>query len=404
MLRNKYVTCQKNPSTKKTMKCESSSLYVLLIGPELVQKGGIASVQKLILRSADDFLHIHHIPTHKEGSFIQRFQVFLKALASFIWKLQTGRVDLVHLHVSEKGSVLRKLIMLLIAKLSGKPVLMHTHGCEFHLFHDRLPSQARYLVDLALRQTDYLITLSESWKQYYVSQCGLKSSQVIVLFNPVEVPENIPNRSTRNSGILNFIFLGRIGERKGTFELIKAFGAMENRANARLLIAGDGKIDEATALIHSLKLEDSIDLLGWIDEAQRKDLFQKAHVLMLPSHNEGLPMAILEGMANGLPVITTPVGGIPEFITNGKSGYLINPGDIQGLTHAMENLVTDENLRLSMGQHGRERIYPLDVKIYGQKLEQIYRSLLGETFFLDETQNDFSPKLTVEQMIDRKTD
>ncbi|CAN5611769.1 glycosyltransferase family 4 protein [soil metagenome] len=351
---------------------------ILLVGPSLAQKGGMASVQKLIVGSQLASIDIQHVSTHDEGSVIHRLRVFAASVGLLTRRL-IGGADLVHLHVAEKGSVFRKILLLLLAKAFRKPVIMHTHGCEFHTFHDGLPGWLRYWVDTALRQADCFIVLSESWKDYYLTHCDLNPDRVIVLPNPVEIPASIPDRSA--SSVTRFVFLGRIGQRKGAFDLLQAFANLpaDCLPQAQLTLAGDGELEKAGELIKQLNIEGYVELPGWIDLEQHNQLLGDADVFILPSYNEGLPMAMLEAMAWGLPVISTPVGGIPEVIVSGENGYLADPGDIKALSAAMQSLVEDDALRLAMGRSARKRIEPLDLTLYCERLTKIYRSVLEKS-------------------------
>ena len=351
---------------------------ILLVGPSLAQKGGMASVQKLIVASRLAFVNIQHVSTHDEGSVLHRLRVFAAAIGALTKHLIDG-ADLVHLHVAEKGSVFRKILLLLLAKAFHKPVIMHTHGCEFHTFHDGLPSWVRYGVDSALQQADCFIVLSASWKDYYLTHCGLNPDRVVVLPNPVEIPHSIPDRSA--SSVTRFVFLGRIGQRKGAFDLLQAFANLpaDCLGRSQLTLAGDGELEKASNLIEQLKLKKQVELPGWMDLEQRNRLLLDADIFILPSYNEGLPMAMLEAMAWGLPVISTPVGGIPEVIVSGKNGYLAEPGDIKALSAAMQALIEDGALRLAMGRSARKRIEPLDLKLYCERLTAIYRSVLEQS-------------------------
>lgn len=393
--------------TKKTQAADKHSrpYRILVVGPALDQKGGMASVQKLILKEMPVVFLAEHISTHDEGSLWHRTRVFAVATAILMRKLLRNRADLVHLHVSEKGSVLRKILLLLLVKAFRRPVVMHAHGCEFHIFHQGLNRTARSIVNWSLQQADCFVTLSEGWRTYYISHCELDSSKAIALPNPVEMPilselpESLSNDGSNNGAIdssnnrsdnkshnkpsttVNFAFLGRIGHRKGAFDLIRAFALLPNRTQARLWLAGDGEIDAAAALIASLGLGESVRLLGWVGETQRAKVLASAHAFVLPSYNEALPMAMLEAMAAALPVVSTPVGGIPEFVTDGQEGYLVEPGDVGALSQAMARLIDSETQRRLMGRRSRDRVRPLDLKCYNQQLSKIYVALLNNKLY-----------------------
>lgn len=373
---------------------DNKPLSVLLVGPSLMQKGGMATVQNLVLNGMNEAMQVEHIATHEEGSLWHRTWFFAIALIAFVKALVANRVSLVHLHVSEKGSVFRKIILLWIAKAFGRSVVMHTHGCEFHLFHANLPGWVRYGVNLSLQQADCVVTLSESWRRYYIRHCGLSRNRVVVLPNPVDIPAAVPSRSQVNSVVsaakeppVRIAFLGRIGARKGAFDLIRAFAQLpaECRDRAQLMLAGDGEVQGAIALVNQLGLSQQITLMGWLSAAECKQLLSTSHLFALPSYNEGLPMAVIEAMAWGLPVISTPVGGIPELISHQKTGYLVEPGDIDSLAKSMQFLIENAGVRESVGQKARERVLPLDIRLYCKTLSMLFRLVVENQLRVDYT-------------------
>jgi glycosyltransferase involved in cell wall biosynthesis len=346
-----------------------------MLGPSLHQQGGMASLEKLIAIQKSDEIEIRHISIHEEGSLSHRLQIFAKALGRFIIQLVQGKVDLVHLHVSEGGSVLRNGILMMIARQFDKPVILHTHGSQFHIIHDRLPTWVQRWVAAFFRQSACVITLSESWKAYYTETCNLKSNQAVVLYNPVAIPDQVPDRSDRRS--TRFVLLGRIGQRKGAFDLIHAIAQLpqSQQQQIEVYLAGDGELEQAEALIRSLGLQHHVKLLGWIDAELRSQLLSDADVFILPSYNEGLPLSLLEAMAWELPSITTAVGGIPE-VANSQTALFVEPGNVEQITTAMQKLIAERDLRLKMGQNARQRVMPLNVEDYLIRLHLIYRQAL----------------------------
>ncbi|HEY9612923.1 glycosyltransferase family 4 protein [Allocoleopsis sp.] len=365
-----------------------------MLGPSLEEKGGMGSVESLILDSSPVELQIQHLTTWdgepSRQSSLHRLKVFTWALIIFLGKLLQRQVDVIHIHFSERGSALRMSILTLIAMAFRKPVITHAHGCEFHTFHDELPQGMKQVLNWILQRCTYLIALSESWKDFYINNCDLTAEQVVVLPNPVEIPENVPERSNSHKKI-NIVFLGRIGKRKGVFDLLEAYAkvAPEQRKKSELILAGIGQVEQANHLAERLYLKEHVAFAGWVDSAKRSELLSQADVFLLPSYNEGLPMALLEAMSWGLPVITTPVGGIPEVITHNETGLLVNPGDVQQLAEALQSLIENESLRLELGSAARQRVAPLDVKIYSRSLSELYFSSLGT----NQTRN-FEPTLT----------
>jgi len=97
-----------------------------------------------------------------------------------------------------------------------------------------------------------------------------------------------------------------------------------------------------------------VDFRGWIGSAEKNALFNAASIYVLPSYAEGLPMGMLEAMANGLPVVVTSVGGIPDTISDSTDGIVVSPGDINGLIDGLERLIRSPDLRKTIGDAGRK--------------------------------------------------
>lgn len=348
----------------------------IVLGPSLDQNGGMATVQKLILEYNPCQFKLQHICTHDEGSIFHRGIVFANALIIFTKELLLKRVDLVHIHVSERGSVLRKILLILLSLAFRQPVLIHTHGAEFEPFFRQLPIWAQKILSFIFCQCDAFIVLSKSWQKFYTSQLGLNPEKVFTLPNAVKLPSQIPNRST--SAPIKLVFCGRVGHRKGAFDLLQALTYLpaDQRAMTQLMIAGDGDLEQGQYLSKHLKVSHHVTFLGWLSPQQRDDLLAKADIFVLPSYHEGLPVAILEAMAWGLPIVTTPIGGIPEVIVSNQNGLLVEPGNVQQLSKCIQLLIEDKQLRLSLGKAARETAESFDAKIYGDRLANIYNTVL----------------------------
>ncbi|MEH1895787.1 MAG: glycosyltransferase family 4 protein [Nostoc sp.] len=358
----------------------SKSLKIILLGPSLLQQGGISNYEKLFLEYAPSEVDICHIVTHEEGNIAIKVIVFLKAVWKFLWILQREEVDIVQLEISQRGSILRQGIMTFLAWVFQKPIILHAHGSQFHVFYAGLAKWMQQLLSWVFCKCQRLIVLSESWKTFYIEHLGLKPEQVVVFYNPVKVPDEVPQRSLSElSEKINLLFLGRIGQRKGAFDLIKAFSLLpiEYKTRSSLIMAGDGEIEQAGNLVKTLNLENYIKLPGWIGSDKRDILLTQADVFVLPSYNEGLPLAMLEAMAWELPVIVTPVGGIPEIVSQCENGLIVNPGNIEELSDAMKSLIENESLRLSLGTKARTSVIPLDIKKHWVDCMDLYYSVLN---------------------------
>ncbi|MEJ5251863.1 MAG: glycosyltransferase family 4 protein [Armatimonadota bacterium] len=354
------------------------AIHIIMLGPALDVRGGVSSVEKLILAHAPAGIKIRHIATMRDGSALYKLFVFLGAVARFIPALLVGHVDLVHIHFASRASTWRKSVFAMLAQMAGEPYILHAHGGEFRDFYSRQPRVLQRWIARMLRRSRRLIALSEGWKQYYTGQFGLPSERVAVLPNPVDMPSTPPSRGNRSC--VTLLFLGRMGHIKGATRVVQALSALPEEVlkRAHLAMAGDGNVESVRQEVSNLGLDKQVTVMDWVTAEQRNTLFASADIFVLPSLNEGLPMSVLEAMSWGLPVITSPVGGIPEVVQHGVNGLLVPPTDIPAIAQAMQELIENEPLRLQMGINARSSVEHLDIAHYWQKLYQIYQSVLAE--------------------------
>jgi len=354
----------------------NKAISVITLGPSLEEKGGMGSVAKLIASAEHPDFDIQHISTwNSNSSRIALAFLFIRALWHLSKLLSSGKVDIVHIHISERGSLFRKATVALVTRLFGKPFILHAHGCEFHIFYDRLPKVGKYLVNKFLQESSQVLVLSDSWRQVYIDMCSLNPDKVVTLKNPVTIPALIPAKSI-DKGVIDFVFMGKITNRKGVYDIVKAIDKMpiEDRVRVNMIFAGSGEVDELVELAKNLGVARHLTFLGWIGSQEREDLLACCDAFILPSYNEGLPMALLEAMAWGIPSISTPVGGIPEVVKHNENGLLVEPGNVDELASAMSLLIHDANLRYAIGYQGRESMFDLNVEKYKDRISNIYRN------------------------------
>jgi len=356
-------------------------LQILMVGPVLTQNGGMATLEKLILKYAPSDFDVRFIASHDEGTHIYRIAVFTSCLCRYVFALLFRQVDVVYVHVSDHGSLLRKYIVAWIGFLFRKPVVMHTHGGGFPETQKRLPRLMNYALNRMFRGCSALIALSETWKDFYANSCTVRPERIHVLKNPVELLATSVARENRDRADVKILYCGRIRYLKGTFDLIRAFSLLpaDVQKNTELILAGDGEVDVAQALVDALQLHDRIKLLGWVDGVVREELMNDADIFTLPSHHEGLPMAILEAMSAGLPIVSTHVGGIPEIVNDGRNGYLIEAGDIEQLSDRLRRLIEHRQLRIDLGRQARADCEPYDISVYWTTLAGIFRQSIKRT-------------------------
>lgn len=346
---------------------------VLQLGPALSVHGGITSVEQLICDYLPPYVSMRHIPTMQEGTVFTKASVFARALHEFGRALESPEPTIVHIHIASRGSTLRKIILAEMALRAGKPLIFHAHGSEFDKFHRSLPAALRRRVNATLQRANVFITLSTQWRDFYVEECEISPSQVVVLPNPVRVPGELPARDDRSN--VQFLHLGRLGERKGTYDLVHAFGGLPEalRERARLVLAGDGDVEGVRKL--AADIGENVEVYSWIDTTERDRLLGQSDVFVLPSRAEGVPMALLEAMAHGLPSITSCVGGIPDVFREGTDGSYVTPGNVEEIRAEMARMITEHDARRAAGRSAYDQAHNFDVHVYARRLAEIYQRI-----------------------------
>ncbi|HEX6701847.1 MAG TPA: glycosyltransferase family 4 protein [Gaiellaceae bacterium] len=290
-----------------------------------------------VLAPAGDVgVHLHH-PTYRDfglaygGGIVHNVKrrpwlapLLLVAMVRAV-RRTAGRRDLVHAHWLAAGAV---------CALARRPFVLTLHGSgTAGRFADlalaqRFPRLFRAIV----RRARVVICVSEALGAA-ARRCGARDVRVIP--NGVRIPPAVEAEAEP----LEVLFAGRLSPEKGIEELVAATAGMN------LVVAGDGPLRHVVP-----------DALGFVAHAELERLYARAAVVVLPSYREGLPLCVIEAMAHGRPVVASAVGGIPELVEDGVTGFLVEPGDVEGLRAALERLLADPELRRRMGRAGRAKV------------------------------------------------
>ncbi|MFP5392038.1 MAG: glycosyltransferase family 4 protein, partial [Gammaproteobacteria bacterium] len=153
------------------------------------------------------------------------------------------------------------------------------------------------------------------------------------------------------------LFLGRLEEKKGVFDLVRAFAIVHAaRPQTRLMLGGDGDVAAVETLARELGVAGAVTCPGWVGPAEKAVLLARAAVFVLPSHFEQMPMTILEAMSYGTPVVATDVGAIPDMLAHGKSGSVVPIKEIDELAASILRILTDNIRTDTLAMRGLERV------------------------------------------------
>lgn len=348
-------------------------MKVAVIGPDASAKGGIATViRNFIGISAHSTIELFFFTTWKEGNNSKHIMDTCSSVFIFPFFLKKNKIELVHLHVAQNGSFYRKALLLMWATLLGIPTVFHLHASQFDQFYESKSKTVQHAIRFILEQATGVVALSESWKIFYESIATIKCE---VIGNAVSLPE----KNNYNIHSKKFVSFGRLGHRKGTFDLLEVAKEIEDLyPEYQFVLYGDGDNKQVEETISKLDLG-NVRLGGWVTDIEKKFILRDCKAHLLPSYQEGMPMAILETMAQGIPNISTNVGGIPKVITSGENGLLIEAGNKEQLKKSLIELIENDSLVQLFSQASYQKIQTeFSIDAYYRKWIQYYKKIEGE--------------------------
>ncbi len=345
---------------------------VLYVGP-LNPYGGIGAVSRTYEENIKQF---NFIATHKDQSKLGSIFHFFYSVNKIIFYLLFNRkIKIVHLHSASKGSFIRKVIIVLIAKTFKKRVVFHMHGGQFKEYFKQLSWGKNFLKEV-LKRVDIFICLTEEWKFYFEQNLGLNN--VSILGNPIKIQDSVTVKPLNH--VISLLFLGSINSKKGIFDLLIFLESniyFKNK-QIQLTIGGTGEVEKLTSLIQDPIFLNQINYIGFVTGKLKDDAIKDCDVFILPSYYDGLPVSILEAMGHGKPVISTRVGGVPSIVKENNNGWLFNAGDFKQLDKIFDDII-HKKFPLKLYQ---QNAYNTASEFSSEKvllnLSNIYKNMLNE--------------------------
>lgn len=353
----------------------SISRHVLMAGNYYKHHhpGGISAVVAYWSRYIEG---LQYYPAYKLGNVAVRSYWFASSYIRLALRMLTDKdAKIVHLHTAADGSFWRKVQLIKLAKRMGRKVVLHVHASRFKDFYNESGRKVWILQNL--KKADVLIVLSQSWKEWFVG-IGVPMEKIVVLHNITEYPQIKDSKESVDSGRpVRFLFMGEIGERKGVFDILRGMANYQAdlKGKVALRIGGNKHEEELKRMIADNNLSDIVNFEGWVGGDKKIELLNWADVFILPSHNEGLPISILEAMSYGMPIISTPVGGIPEVVSE-KNGILVTPGNDKEIMDAMLFFADNRKAIEKRGKVSSEIVKGYLPDYVMEHLKAIYKNLL----------------------------
>ena len=347
---------------------------ILYVGPDYKNhRGGIGAVLSIYSKNIEPF---NFIPTNTYKNKWYEIFFFAGSLFKLIFLLLKNReITIVHIHGAKDGSVFRKSFICFIAKkIFFKKIVFHSHAGAFDEFYKKGNRVYKYMCRFLVNNSEAVVVLSDRWNEFFEKNFRVK--KLMVIRNPVEHKQPVVIKQKSDSTVV-FLFLGRIADHKGIFDLMSLIIKEQDslRGKCKFLIGGNHEVDRLKKTIAEGGVDDLAEYIGWVQDDEKDHYFYQSDYFILPTYYEAMPMTILEALSYGKPVITTPVGSIPEVIEHNKNGFLFPPGNIEELKKIIFDVINDKSkddcMRIQ-AMNAAKYFYPESIKT---ELEKLYSEI-----------------------------
>lgn len=352
---------------------------IFLVCPYGQVGGGMGSIMAYMAslrRDPGDRFDLVPLESRGAGSIVWSPIYLALAVARIAREAMLGRLAVVHVNLAERGSVFRKAVILAATKAFGGKVLLHLHAAQIIQFHTQSGPITRKILRAMFLSADRCVVLGETWRRWVIGTFAVRPTNVTVVYNGV--PATTHERGPKaNDGTFNLLFVGNLLERKGVKDLLMALAspALRNR-ELRLTMAGGGPVGQLQAMANELGIADRVVFTGWVSQEEVRSLMVEADTLILPAYDEGLPLVILEALASRTPVICTPVGSIPEVLTDRETALLVAPGNIPEIAAAIGELIDEPAMRAAISDAGLDiyqRLFTMES--FARTMGEIYAAV-----------------------------
>ena len=348
-------------------------MNVLMVGVGSKRVGGMWTVAEQYISNSEfnSKVNLTYIPTSTNGNIVLRTLFMLVGYLRILWVLNTKKIDIVHIHMAEKGSTFRKGRVAKWARHRNKKVIIHLHAGPFMAWYKTVSIDKQEKIRQFFGCADIVLVLGEYWKNEL--QEIIPKGKMQVLYNGVKCPDENPY----NPNAKYIVYFGVMKREKGIYDLINAINETNDKLpnDVKVVLCGNDLEGNIPEIIENKGLKNRFELPGWVSGEKKEQIYKKAVIDVLPSYYEGLSMTLLEAMSRGIPIISTNISTMSEVV--GKNGILIDPGDVTSLGENLLNLLSNIERRKEMSQKEFERAKDLfsDVQFIDKTLE-LYSSIL----------------------------
>jgi glycosyltransferase involved in cell wall biosynthesis len=358
---------------------------VLICAPSPEEKAGVANYYKIII----PYLR-HTAERYTVGSRIGdskglgRYVRVLIDTLMFVFQLWKEEYDIIHLNPSlDFRAVVRDGLLAVIAKLFGRKVIIFFRGWQ-KSFEARIEGRAGKLFRNVYFRADAMIVLASEFKVIlenlgYTKKIYVETTVVDDTLVDGMTEETVVSRCGRDIRTFTVLFLSRVEKYKGIYEAIEAYRILsEKHSMTRMIVAGEGCELAAVKQYVEQRGVRGVEFRGQVTGDEKRQIFCEGDVFILPTYSEGMPNAVAEAMAFGIPVVTRPVGGLKDFFEDGTMGFLIQGLKPEEFAESLERLLVDSALRSAIAyknfSYARQRFLASKV---ARRIEGIYDDVVS---------------------------
>lgn len=335
---------------------------VLFVATSRQTMGGITSVLKRYEKM--DIWNKYHcawLETQVNKGMALKLWYMIKAYITMLFIVP--RYDIVHFHTVPGRSITMQMPVFLYSLLWHKKTIIH-----IHVGNQLLDYKNDRMFNFVLNKATKVVVLAEVIRKIMKDYYNIEAE---VLYNPIE---ELPARN-KDKIEKNIFYAAYLTLNKGYDTLLKAFKkVVAMHPDWKLVMAGSGETEQAKDMIKELGIENNVEMHKWLNKEQMAEQYKRASIYCIASKQEGFPMAFLEAASYGIPIVTTPVGGIVDVIENGKNCMVFDFDNADELAEQINKIIENQELKNIISKNlislTKEK---LSISAVCRKIDNIYR-------------------------------
>ncbi len=369
------------PEEKET---RHSRMQILLFSPYPLVEGGVVTFNTLLASTFSQAIDVNFFTIGRRPGREKKFNRFIQTIRdclTLVQKIWRTKYHIAHVNPTlDLSSGLRDALFLLILHLFGKQkILVFFRGWEVPVFEQIVKNRLLlFLFKKLFLGVNGIVVLGSVFKDELCA-IGVPPSKIRVFTTMFDGREFQYLKRNITTNLFHFCYLGRYVDGKGLIDLLEAFRMTTNLYNdIHLSLAGAGPLEqEMQQWVGDNKMTDKVSVYGYLRGVDKVQFLHDRDCFILPSSSEGCPNALIEAMAAGLVVISTPVGGIPDIIEENVNGILLKDISPQSIARAMKNVLQNPAWCNSMKEKNKRTAGDqFESKMVTQKIEELYHELL----------------------------